>query len=221
MHDPMVVAFDIPRLWPQISRTTPRSERRIEVRYSRRKWWDIRPATFRKFWRFGSVELYWPAAVTIWHVEPNGHDALTVCKHTSRWKWHAHHWHVQVALEQRLRRFLFERCIECGQRYPWGYAPVSHQWDAPKSHWFRIERHAYHHQCSNLDGLRRSQEHDADLIRALVAEVRVRADEDEEQTVERLTGVKSRAFRHARRLMQVTGYDRDDDYNLVKAEATS
>lgn len=32
-------------------------------------------------------------------------------------KWHIHHWRIQVALLQRLRRLLLDRCSECGGRF--------------------------------------------------------------------------------------------------------
>lgn len=222
MHDPMVVAFDIPRPWPQARRKTRPDGARLRLRPFRRHRWDLRPAAFSKFWQVGDYELYWTSAITVWHVEPNGHDALTVCERRGRWKWHVHHWRIQVAIEQRLRRFLFERCELCGRRYPWGYAPVSHQWDAPRSRWFKVEPHAYHHECSSLVSLRRERERDEQLIRHLLAEVRVRADESEAEVLARLTDPKNRSmdFNLSYRLTRLMGYERDDNYELVKREAT-
>jgi len=72
MHDPMVVAFDIPRPWP---RRSSHGGRR-----------------------------YWPALITVWHVEPGGHDAFEVCTHSSHWQWHVWHWKVQIRPLQQLKR---------------------------------------------------------------------------------------------------------------------
>jgi hypothetical protein len=164
-----------------------------------------------------SGRRYWPALVTVWHVEPGGHDAFEVCKHASRWQWHVWHWKVQIRPLQTLKRFLFERCIECGRRYPWGYAPVSHQWDGPGSRWFRIGRLNYHHECSSLVHLRRTRESDERLIRHLFAAYRLGIDLDEAEALGRLTDATARPleFQESYRLQGVLGYERDDAYNLV------
>lgn len=65
MHDPMVLVFSIRRPWPRVRRLTKPATRR----------------SFRStFWRFGRTELYWPSLIDVWHVEPDGHDALSVCR---------------------------------------------------------------------------------------------------------------------------------------------
>lgn len=66
MHDPLVVAFEIKRPWPDSYETTGRRRR------------------------------YWPAMITVWHREPGGRNSGTVCKQNSRkWhvlhiKWHVY-----------------------------------------------------------------------------------------------------------------------------------
>jgi len=182
----MVVAFEIPRPWP---RRNGLSGRR-----------------------------YWPALVTVWHVEPGGHDAFEVCKHASRWQWHVWHWKVQIPFFRKIKRSLFERCIECGRRYPWGYAPVSHQWDGPDARWFRVRRLNYHHECSGLVSLRRIRESDERLIRHLFAAYRLGIDMDETEALALLTDARGRSleFQEAYRLQGILGYERDDDYTLVR-----
>src|SRR5690606_28632537 len=182
------------------------------------------------FWTVAGRGSDWPSRITVWHCEPGNHDSLTVCGRGRdgtrnahrRWRWHVHHWRIQIVPLHKLHRWLFERCELCGDRYPWGYAPVAHQWEQPRGGWWRVTRRAYHHECSSLVTLRRMREHDEHLIRALVAEIRVRADEDEQQTVERLTHHSSPLEFHLRnRLQTVLGYERDDDYELIKAEETT
>jgi hypothetical protein len=156
MHDPMVVAFEIRRPWPDWRRA-----RLAKVRWKWRRWSPFITAWGREF--------YFPALITVWHVEPGGHDAFEVCKRRGHWRWHVHHWKVQVRLLQKIKRFIFERCEECGRRYPWGYAPVSHQWDSPAAPWFKITKRAYHHECSSLVSLRRTRATDERLIKSLFA----------------------------------------------------
>jgi hypothetical protein len=159
MHDPMVVAFDIPRPWPRRNSLGGRR--------------------------------YWPALITVWHVEPGGHDAFEVCKHSSHWQWHVWHWKVQIRPLQQLKRFLFERCIECGRRYPWGYSPVS---------------------------LRRARESDEKLIRHLFAGYRLAVDLDEAEALAQLTNARNRTleFSESYRLTGLLGYERGESYELVR-----
>lgn len=138
--------------------------------------------------------LFWPSMFTVWHVEPDGHDALTICKYTGRWQWHFWHWHIQWHFEQKLRRFLFERCEKCGHRYPWGYAPVSHQWDAPRSRWWRVEPRAFHHECSVVMNYRKQVELDAEIIRDLISEIGKGTGESVSTVVDRLTDPRARKW---------------------------
>lgn len=138
MHDPMVVAFEIRRPWP----------RRTADRYHGRRWhWRRRSP----FITLAGREFIFPAIVTVWHVEPNGEDALQgQCKDT-RWQWHIHHWRLQFPPLQSLRRRLLTRCEWCG-------GPsrkrdcVNHAlgWNTPKSSWWRGERGLYHDGCTSV-----------------------------------------------------------------------
>ncbi len=195
-------------------------------------WWRLR--SYSRFWTVAGRSYYWPALITIWHEEPDGKDSGTVCPHYRRWqdeggqwqfeslrswRWHVHHWRIQVHPWQTLRRWLFERCELCGHRFPYGYAPVSHQWHSPKPRRLRVERRSFHHECSELVHARQTIGYDEQIIRALVTEIRVRADEAERETVERLTGHKTpMSFHLAYRLQRLLGYERDDEYRLIKKD---
>lgn len=63
-------------------------------------------------------------------------------------RWHVWHWHFQVHPWQALRRWLFSRCAGCGKRFPYGYSPVSFQWDSPKTKFFCSETGVYHNECA-------------------------------------------------------------------------
>lgn len=157
MHDPMVVAFKVPspipkrdrwqdkhhykgRRWGWTRRRRTNPENRGQPVYP---WW--RPAG----WTFAAAGQVWRwrTLSTVWHVEPGGADAFTVCKHASHWKWHVHHWKIQVPPLQDLRARLFDRCEECGRK---GRPNFSHQWDDKGLGWwkFRSRKGLYHLQCS-------------------------------------------------------------------------
>lgn len=271
MHDPMVVAHEIPMPFPvrKSWRENYRSTRRWGFYRDRRtnaanlgepvyRWW--RPCGWHL--RLAGREYALARFATVWHVEPGGRDMGEVCKHGRRadsmprwraritpwlkyiperstpedpaagrawivdngWKYHVHHWRIQVHVLGRLKRFLFERCISCGHRFPWGYAPVSHQWEGPKTPWFRITKSAYHHQCSSLVSYERATVDRDDLLRSLFAAVRVATDEDEVTLLERLTRYDSTLPYHQRKILETAlGYTREQDTNfrLEKAVCTA
>lgn len=135
MHDPMVVAFNIRRPYPRRPR---------KGRLGRWRW---RPP----FVNVAGRELYFPALITVWHVEPHGEDALRGECRGTRWQWHIHHWHIQWCFLQGWRRRLLTRCAWCGgpsrKRDP---VNISHQWDSPKQPLWRGERGLFHHDCSSV-----------------------------------------------------------------------
>lgn len=136
MHDPLTVAWEIrspiPRRWPHSGRR------------------------------------HFPLLLTVWHREPGGADSGTVCKPHRRvfdeadrtwklravhgWRFHAHHFKLQLHPAQDLRRRLLTRCSWCGGRSR-GSDPVnlSHQWDGPRGRWWRGEPGLYHHDCSSVE----------------------------------------------------------------------
>lgn len=174
MHDPYTVAFEIRRPWPQRSSLgRPPSSSWIPrglVHFKPR----FRTSPFLE-WR--GRAFYFPSLITIWHVDPNNDDGRCRRKwaetrkqpglHGWLWRrlprpysWHIHHWSIQVRPIQALRRWLFTRCAECGQRFPYGYAPISQGWDSPKrtfwQRWTQGERGLFHHgRCASVSSIRR------------------------------------------------------------------
>ena len=230
MHDPMVVAFEIRRPWPKRSKPDPKpGQSRWEWR-RHGPWW--RPGSWSPFVTAFGRRWYFPGVITVWHVEPKGHDSGSICKHHDRWqdedgkwhsktrngwRWHVHHWHIQVSPLQRIRKRLFDRCAECGRK---GSPNVSHQWDGPGVGWrkWRSRQGIYHSECSSLVSLRRQRATDERLIGHLFAAYRVAADMGEAEALANLTDPKRRSieFGDAYRLTGILGYDRDDSYSLVK-----
>jgi hypothetical protein len=95
MHDPMVVAWEVPLFIPKRERWRDKHYNGRRWGFSRKRftnpehlgkpiyrWW--RPAG----WTFalaGRV-IGWRRLATIWHVEPGGHDSGEVCRHLHRWQ---------------------------------------------------------------------------------------------------------------------------------------
>lgn len=139
MHDPMTVAFEIRRPWPR--RDTHRTEQ--AVRTSER--WKIGGA----FWVLAGRAVYWPCLITIWHRDPSGYDDTT-CR-GMRWQWHIHHWKIQIAPLQQLRRRLLTRCTWCkGRHTKKDPINVSHQWDRARGRWWQGETGLFHRDCSMI-----------------------------------------------------------------------
>lgn len=128
MHDPLVVAFEVKRPWPGVTWPTGKK-----------------------------VTVYWPAFVTVWHREPGGVDSGTICKWSGHWRWHVHHWRLQVHPLQDLRRRLLTRCEWCGGRQGKRDA-VDHslQWEREDTPWWRGERGLYHHDCATVQTAHRT-----------------------------------------------------------------
>jgi hypothetical protein len=178
MHDPLTVAHVIIRPWPQRTSFSATGSRDDGVRWKIRHhhdcgswcaedpphregafpWW--KPSSYSRFWRAAGRELYWPALVTVWHREPHGRDGLTECSrrvqrrdgtwhHTRGWRWHVHHFKLQIHPAQDLRRALLTRCAWCGGRSRKGDpVNISHQWDGPRGRWWKGEPGLFHHDCS-------------------------------------------------------------------------
>lgn len=123
MHSPEVLAFSIYRPWPKIHTkamrpNTPRWQ--LSIRWS--KGHGLRISHFAYF---NGVELYWPSIIDVWHMEPGGKDALSVCQKVEKdengtWHyskgWQFHFWHYKISWSfiYGWRRWLFTRCAECG-----------------------------------------------------------------------------------------------------------
>lgn len=46
-------------------------------------------------------------------------------------RWHVRHWKIQIHFLQQLRRWLFDRCANCGGRFAWGYCPTG-EWSGKR-----------------------------------------------------------------------------------------
>lgn len=151
MHDPMVVAFEIRRPWP-------RRDSFYDGKPGKPRW-----AISLPFITLAGRGFRFPCLITVWHAEPGGKDAGEVCKHYVKypdrrakvlngWRWHVWHWRIQVVPLQALRRRLLTRCAWCGGKSRKGDAVnISHQWDAPKSRWWKGEPGLFHRDCSSIE----------------------------------------------------------------------
>lgn len=177
MHDPDVVAWEFRRPWPQRSSlpaTGAHDSVRWKVRLSHEHgtwcaddpphedgpfpWW--KPGSYMSHTRLAGRDFYWPPILTVWHREPGGRDALTICRdryqdkagkwHLSRgWRYHFWHYRLQFPPLQKLRRRLLTRCAWCGQRDAKGSpVNVSMQWDGPRGRWWQGEPGLYHSECT-------------------------------------------------------------------------
>jgi hypothetical protein len=156
----MVVAFEVRRPWPRPDRLPHCESERWNIRFD------------SPFWVVAGRRWYFPSLVTVWHVEPGGKDSGEVCLHYRRdrrpdgkwettflngWRWHVHHWRIQVRPLQKLRRVLLTRCAWCGgpgrKRRP---INVSGQWDRVPGPWWRGEQGLYHADCHAAERASRS-----------------------------------------------------------------
>lgn len=128
-------------------------------------WW--RPHSYSRFWTLAGRGYYWPALITVWHNEPGDRDSGEVCKHSYRWqdqdgwhskprrawRWHVHHWSIQVHPWQQFKRWAFTRCAWCGGRSTKrnGQVNCSMHWDGPRpKHWWQGEPELFHGNCSSV-----------------------------------------------------------------------
>jgi hypothetical protein len=177
VHDPDVVAFSIWRPWPSRTSFSATGSRGDGVRWRIRlhhtcipmcvedpphregafPWW--KPGSYSSFWRLAGRDFHWPPMVTVWHREPGGRDALSVCQwrwqdttgrwHLSRsWKWHVWHWHLQFPPLQAARRRLLTRCAWCGGRSVKGdVVNFGNSWHPREAHWWQGEPDLFHQDC--------------------------------------------------------------------------
>src|SRR5262245_18711848 len=171
MHDPLCVAWEVPFPVPvRIRLPLVSGEPRwgiVRWRYRNEEnfgeplyhWW--RPAAWKVY--AGGRRLGMWRLATIWHQEPRNHDSGDICKHwrsegdkrvvDHRWRWHVWQWRVQVHFLQRLRRRIFERCVECGRSFRRGHpgeAPIGTSWDSPKRRFWARDRGTMHMRCHAL-----------------------------------------------------------------------
>ncbi|MGN6724135.1 MAG: hypothetical protein ACTHJM_16125 [Marmoricola sp.] len=100
------------------------------------------------FWTLAGREFYWPAILTIWHVDPSRYDSNQDCPYSGNWQWHIHHWKLQIHPLQHFRRWAFTRCEWCSGRSRKGdYVNNSRGWERAESPWWKGERGLYHDDC--------------------------------------------------------------------------
>ena len=161
MHDPLVVAFEIRRPWPKRARY--QDAKPVPEGKRPKPRWDLSLPFFTVFGK----GWYFPSLITIWHNEPGGRDSGEVCKHHHRardangdwqwvfhkaWRFHVHHWKIQVHPLQHLRRWLLTRCEWCGGPSRNGDpVNVSHQWGSERGPWWRGARGVFHMDCSSVE----------------------------------------------------------------------
>jgi hypothetical protein len=253
MHDPMVVAFEIPSPIPHRVKWRERGGRRWGFDVSRRTndanrgertypWWRLRGYTLRLAGRaYGLGKI-----ATIWHNEPGERDSGDVCRHyvrgdafkaltvrrlrfdpflkkldggewaaDRRWKWHVHHWSIQIHALQGWRSRVFDRCTLCGRK---GRPNISHGWNSKPLGWrkWRSSEGLYHSECSELVSRRRQVDDATSTMVQLFHAARVWADQTEEEAIARLYEIpdKEMSFLRRSQLTKALGWDFDTNRNM-------
>jgi hypothetical protein len=195
MHDPMVVAWEVP--FPLPRRKRWRDAKPGEYRWGTRRRRRTNPENLGQpvwpWWRLRGWEPFrlagrafdWRRLCIIWHVEPHERDAFEVCNRTSLWRWHVWHWRIQIPLLQSWRARLFDRCAECGRK---GSPNVSHGWDSNRLGWrkWRSREDLYHRECSSLVTLRRKRTTLEESYRRVLQRLLVALDWSEEDLLAEL-----------------------------------
>lgn len=151
MHDPSFLAVEIHAPIPMYSRWKSRSARKgIKRPLVRRRtntenlgervypWWTLKGYEPR----IGTWCFDWPTLIEVWHDEPNGADSGTVCgygrspadqrRRHAVWLWqHRAHLRWKLIPYLRVKRWLTDRCEDCGRRFRWKEARFGTGWDAP------------------------------------------------------------------------------------------
>ena len=148
MHDPSFLALELRAPIPMYSRWKTRMRREHPRSYrfvSRRTnadnlgertypWWQLQGYTPR----LGRWVFEFPTIIEVWHDEPGDADMGEVCNYRIRherpirWLWeHRAHLRWKVIPYIRVRRWLFDRCEDCGRRFRWREARFGTGWDAP------------------------------------------------------------------------------------------
>lgn len=104
-----------------------------------------------------------PIRLDVWHDEPDGHDAGTVCGYpphpmAARLAWtvrHARHLHFRWWPYLRVQRWVTHRCAECGRRFFWRDA----------RHGYQSSDAVYHSQCMTLRHVRSQLDDITDYLR--------------------------------------------------------
>jgi hypothetical protein len=90
-------------------------------------------------------------SLDIWHVEPGGHDSGTICGYPPHSikviPWlvrHAHHLHIRWWWYLKPKRWITDRCDDCGRRFLWRDA----------RHGYQSSDKVYHDVCMSLRHVR-------------------------------------------------------------------
>lgn len=65
-------------------------------------------------------------------------------------RWHVHHWKINIHAVIKFKRWAFSKCCKCGKRFPWGYSPVTDNWNSKGPRWFSGESDIYHSNCHDI-----------------------------------------------------------------------
>lgn len=166
MHDPSVLVCDIPAPWlerglPAVlkdgTRLGPdwglsRHRRTNAANYGQPTWPWWRPRGYRLF--LAGREYRAATLAMLWHEEPGGADALTVCRGT-RWRWHVRHWRLTPTTWRHLQRRLFTRCDYCrgrsGKRADAVNCSVGWYSSERRRRWWSSESGLFHQECLGAD----------------------------------------------------------------------
>lgn len=159
MHSPEVLAFSIRSPFPSMRRKVNEGSKRWKSPITHVKGLKFR---YNPFMTLAGYEFYFDSWVDVWHMEPGGADALTVCKNritdengkfvrwSHAWKWHFWHYSVKFSLLYKWRRWLFTRCAECGGASRKGHMVNFSDggwYGSPKTPLWCGEIQLYHSEC--------------------------------------------------------------------------
>lgn len=141
MQDPLTVAFEVRCPLPRFDTWKTKVAAAQGVR------WQFRGA----FTVFAGRGLYWPPFITVWHRDPSGFDDKTCPTHPGNaWRFHVHHWKLQVHPLQQLRRRLLTRCEVCGGRSTKSHPVNLGTWNRKRGPWWRGETGLAHMACKGV-----------------------------------------------------------------------
>lgn len=145
MHDPMVMVFDVHLPVPERQRWREHAAaKRWSISRTRRtNKENLGEPVYPWFRAKGYATIIagrvygWSNVMDVWHVEPDDRDSGTVCKglrgsdltaHNVAWAWkHRSHLKITVILYRDVKRWLYDRCAECGYRFLWKQSRFGYQ----------------------------------------------------------------------------------------------
>lgn len=163
MHDPLTVAFDIPRPWPEWDKTLGwHWPAMITIwHHDPEKGGDEDSCDYLGF-NMNKTTGWWPGEVEhLKDMPPEAQAAihfiwwkfnrkLTTRKWWQHPRFHIWHWDVQIHFLLHLKRYLFSRCAKCGGRFSWKEAThgqVIGTWGGAGPAWFKNAEKIWHFKC--------------------------------------------------------------------------